>query len=139
MPLQETKGAVVGIYADVSGTQTLVAARRDLELTESTDTRETTTTQAGAWKTFRPGAQDWTASLSHLLLIDDASGETEASQKALIDAKRNRNIIAIQVQYPGGSKDEGDAIVEELTTSAGYDEMATVDVSLQGTGPLTRS
>jgi predicted secreted protein len=72
-------------------------------------------------------------------LIDDQSGETEASQKALIDAKRNRNIISIQVQYPGGSKDEGDAIVEELTTSAGYDEMATVDVSLQGTGPLTRS
>jgi predicted secreted protein len=76
--------------------------------------------------------------LTHLLLLDQSTGELEASQKAVRDAKRNRNIITLQVQYPGGTKDEGEGIIEELTLSAGYDEMATMDVSIQGTGPITR-
>ena len=36
----ETQGAEIGIYVPVSGTPTLVAARRDFELSESMDTRE---------------------------------------------------------------------------------------------------
>lgn len=37
MPNRETEGLFVAFYADVSGTQTLVAAKRGLELEETTD------------------------------------------------------------------------------------------------------
>ncbi len=134
----EIKGAVVGLYVPVNGTSTLVAARRDFELSESTDTRETTSTATGEWKEFRPGAQEWSASLTHMLLIDVTDGSLEASHQALRDAKRNRNFASLEVQYPGGTVDEGEGLVEELALDAPYDEVATVDVSIQGTGPIVR-
>jgi predicted secreted protein len=37
MPNVETEGALVGLYCDVSGTQTLVAAKRGLDVEESSD------------------------------------------------------------------------------------------------------
>jgi predicted secreted protein len=134
----EMQGAEIGIYVPVSETQTLVAARRDFELSESMDTREITTTEAGTYKEFTPGAQEWEASLSALLLIDKSTGTLEASQSAIQDAHRNQNIITVEARYPGGAKDQGDAIVTSVTTGANYDENGTIDASFQGTGPLVR-
>lgn len=144
MPFTETRGSAIGLYIPVGSppTRTLVAARRDLELSESMDTREVTTTQAGQWKQFSPGAHEWSVSLTHVLLMDKAAGTIEASQKALRDAKRNEIIITVEVRYPGTAgnetKDEGDGLITELNTSADYDSLATVDVSIQGTGPIVR-
>lgn len=42
MPNTETEGALIGIYVDVSGTQTLVAAKRGLELEETAETIDMT-------------------------------------------------------------------------------------------------
>ena len=134
----ETQGAEIGIYVPVSGTQTLVAARRDFELSESMDTREVTSTAAGTYKEFTPGAQEWEVSLSTLLLIDKSTGALEASQAALQDAHRNQNIITVEARYPGGEKDQGDALITSITTAGNYDEIGTIDASFQGTGPIVR-
>jgi len=134
----EVQGAEIGIYVPVSGTLTLVAARRDFELSESMDTREVTSTKAGTYKEFTPGAQEWEVSLSTLLLIDAATGALEASQAALQDAHRNQKTIAIEARYPGGTKDQGDALITNVTTAGNYDEVGTLDASFQGTGPIVR-
>jgi len=135
---EETQGAAIGIYVPVSSTPTLVAARRDFELSETMDTREVTSTAAGTYKQFKPGAQDWEISLSYILLMDEATGSLEASQEALQDAHRNQNIITVEVEYPGGTKDVGDALITNLTTAGNYDEVASVDGSFQGSGPIVR-
>jgi predicted secreted protein len=134
----ETQGSKIALYVPVSGTQTLVAARRDFELSESTDTREVTSTAAGTYKEFVPGAQEWEISLSYVLLIDEATGSLEASQKALQDAHRNQNIITTRVTYPGGVEDQGDGLITNLTTAANYDEIGSVDAAIQGSGPIVR-
>lgn len=139
MSQDETKGAALGLWVPVSGTKTLVAARRDLELNETADTREITTADSGDWREFLAGAQEWDLSLGHMLLLDDQTGDMEASHQALKDAKRNKNIIEAQLRYPGSNDnaEQGDCLVTELTLTSGYDEMATVAVTLQGTGPLS--
>ena len=136
--MDELQGAQIGIYVPVSGTMTLVAARGDFELSESMDTREITTTSAGTYKEFVPGAQEWEASLSALLLIDNSTGAFEASQKAIQDAHRNQDIITFEARYPGGTKDQGDALVTSLTTTGNYDENGSLDASFQGSGPIVR-
>jgi len=135
---EETQGSQIGFYVPVAGTSTLVAARQDFELSESMDTREVTSTAAGTYKEFKPGAQDWEVSLSYILLIDESTGSLEASQKALQDAHRNQDIITMEIRYPGGTKDQGDALITNLTTSANYDELGSVDGTFQGTGPIVR-
>jgi predicted secreted protein len=134
----ETQGSQIGLYVPVSGTQTLVAARRDFELSESSDTREVTSTSAGTYKEFVPGAQEWEISLSYVLLIDEATGSLEASQQALQDAHRGQNIVTARVDYPGGTQDEGDGLITNLTTAANYDEIGSVDTTIQGSGPIVR-
>lgn len=140
MALEETVGTVLGVYVDVSGTMTLVAARQDLELNETAETREVTNASTGGdWREFLAGAQEWTISLGHILLLDDETGAYEASHKAMRDAKRNRNQITVQLRYPGtdNAAETGNAIITELSLTAGYDEMGTVSATLQGAGPLT--
>lgn len=141
MPFTETRGSSIGLYVPVGdpATPTLVAARRDLELSESMDTREVTTTQSGQWKKFSPGAHEWSVSLTHVLLMDKQTGDFESSQDLLRTAKREENIIQVKVRYPGGSQDEGDGLITDVTTTADYDSLATVDVSVQGTGPIVRT
>lgn len=220
MPTVETEGALVGFYADVSGVQTLVAARRGLELEETSDTidmthadnmvapivvlnidtsndtieisgdrrrelnahpsfdlvgtsgddgaYEATSTSLSGGNTVvsisgsfsngtvldgralivapygfmerEPGQQDWTASLDHVMLLDDSTGAFEASHQALREAKRNQNTILVQVRYPNtdgtNPRDEADALVSSITLTGPYDDTATVSMELEGATPL---
>lgn len=137
MPITEADGALFGVYVPINSTMTLVAGRQDLDLEESADTRETSDAGTGGWRTFVAGAQEWSTSFSNLLLLDDQTGAIEASQRALVDAKRNRNVITLELRWPFGSEAErGDAIIEEINFSMNFDEMSQVEFSAQGTGPI---
>lgn len=219
MPNKEIPGVEVGLYVDIEGTKTLVAARRSLEFEETTEqvdlshadnmfatrritgvdaTANTITAEGDCVRevTIRPdiailknadlagdytadaaalsdgdtvitlaeditgetveglvrfvapygfmkraaGQQDWSASLSGLLLLDEATGSFAASHKALRDAKKNEDPITVQVRYPAtdGSnpREEGEAIVTSVSLTSPYNEEATVDVELSGADVL---
>ena len=135
MPATEQRGSAVGVYVDISGTPTLVAARRGFEYNETTDTIETTSTSSGDWKEFMASLQEGEATLDALHLIDDQTGSVEASQQHIIDAKRNGNTVEVERRLPGeGTGEKITCIVTDITYTANYDEAAQISVTLKQTG-----
>lgn len=138
MANQETQGVDVGLYAPVSGTPTLVAAKRGLEFEETADTIDIGHADNYGWMERLYGQQEYSVDWDGVMLLDDSSGSFAASHKALRDAKRNGNIIAVEVRYPFGvPSDSGDALVTSITLSAPYDAEATISVSLESTGAIS--
>lgn len=139
MANQEQKGADIGIYVDVEGTMTLVAARRNFELEETTEGIDIGHEGTGGWVRRMAGQQDWSASIDSVLLLDDVTGSFEASHKAIRDAKRAGETVTVEVRYPGSEdhKDQGEAIVTSITLTSPYNEEATVALELSAAGELT--
>ena len=90
-----------------------------------------------------PGQQDWTLSQDGILLMDTQTGSFEESYQALRDAKHDNEPIMVQVRYPAADgsvpKDESEGIITSLTTTAPYDEAATVSIEMEGSDPLVYS
>ena len=136
MANSEIEGVNIGLYADVSGTMTLVAARQNVELEETTETIDIGHADNYGWLEKLPGQQDFTFSWDGLMLYDEATGSFAASHEALRQTKRNGNLLSLQLRYPGGLADAGDAIITSLTLTAPYDEAATFAIEGEGTGGL---
>lgn len=138
MANKETKGADVGLYVDIAGTQTLVAAKRGLEFEESSDTIDAGHNDNLGWPTRLPGQQDATIDWDGVMLLDDQTGAFAASHNALRQAKRNGDVVTCQIRYPYGNlADQGDFLIETITLTAPYDAEATISVSLSVTGAVS--
>jgi len=221
----EAQGAAVGFYAPVGGTDTLVAARRNIELSEDADTLDAThadsmrvggaitsvdtgsdtiTVKDLTTKELRRGQRgeivrstgndagytwgasdvtdngdgthtislnesigdstvdgllyvpsphgqriykynynEWGVSLEHVLLIDQSTGSFEASHRALLRAERHGRLIGVKIRYPNEDssdpRDEGNGYITDFTLTSPYDELATVSISVDGSGPLTHA
>lgn len=135
---KEVKGVNVGLYVDISGTYTLVAAKRGLEFEENTDTIDIGHSDNYGWIERLPGQQEATVDWDGLVLLDDATGNFAASHQALRQTKRQGNILALEIRYPfGGSVDQGSGIITSLNISAPYDGETTFSASIESTGAFS--
>lgn len=137
MAVTEVEGVNVGLYVDISGTYTLVAAKRGLELEESAETIDVGHADNYGWIERIAGQQEFSVSWDGIMLLDDATGSFEASHQHLRQTKRQGNIIALEVRYPfGGPTDTGSGIITSLTLTAPYDDAATIAADIESTGSL---
>lgn len=133
----ELTGLDIGFYVPISGTQTLVAAKRNLELEEGMDPIDVGHAGNEGWLARIAGQQEFSVDFDGVMLLDDGTGSFEASHNRLRQAKRGGEIITVQVRYPFGSNaDEGPALIETITLTAPYDAEATIAVSLISAGKL---
>lgn len=138
MANSEVKGVNVGLYVDISGTYTLVAAKRGLEFEETAETIDIGHADNYGWIERLPGQQEFSVDWDGLVLLDDSTGSFEASHQHLRQTKRQGNILAVEVRYPfGGPVDQGSGIITSLNISAPYDGETTFSASIESTGDLT--
>lgn len=99
---------------------------------------ETTCKDSGANAEFKPGSKSWTASAT-LNFADDATLGFNTDTNGIFDKWDDQTTVSMvfQTAQTGDTKWSGTAYVTSWTmNSSGNDEAVTVDVELQGTGPL---
>jgi len=137
MANQEVKGANVGLYVDVSGTQTLVAAKQGLDFEESMDTIDVGHSDNFGWMERIAGQQEFSVSWDGIMLLDDGTGSFAASHQRLRQAKRQGEIVTLEIRYPfGGPTDQGQGLVTTVTLTAPYDGAATIAADIESVGAV---
>jgi predicted secreted protein len=110
---------------------TVIGCARNVKLNMNTDTAEKTTQGSGTFREYKPLATSWTASVDGLSSIDNVTvRDLIALQKAL-------TVIVMQFEIgDGGLPLNGDVIITSVENGGNYNDAATFNLSLQGTGEL---
>lgn len=117
------------------GTYRTLGGQRGATLNRSTSTADTTNKDSDpGWESNIPILNSWSIEADALLLTDDAA------YADLKDAWRNRTQINVRVNdTEAGTTETGLATITDFPMEAPHDDMATVSITLQGTGALTEA
>ena len=136
MSTDEQVGANIGVYVPVDDgstvTQTLVAARQGLDYSESKESLDAAHADNYGYMHRIYGQGDTSLDVDGLLMIDESTGDKDASQQALQDALRNDTVLTVQVRYPGGRQEEISMLITEFSFSADFDGVSTYSASFEG-------
>lgn len=137
----ETRGIDIKLYVDISGTMTLVGGLRSVDLTINGESIDASHGGSGGWRNRLGSLRDWTASASTVILMDTVAGGFDAAFAALKSSLQDgntpgTNVIGVEIEYPDGSTDTGQAIITQLQMSGPYDGVAEGSINLEGNGAL---
>ena len=104
----------------------------------STAMIETSSKDSGAWATSIPGRKSWSISAS--FQIDYADGGANYTYDELLTAWLDQTELTVwfKTSTVADTTLTGKAFVESKPVQAGDQEIATVEVTLRGTGALTK-
>ena len=110
----------------------------DIEL--STTMIETSSKDSGAWATAIPGRKSWGLSATIQLDYNDAD-TTVYTYDELLTAWLNQSVLTVSFKTAASAATvlTGTAYVESKPVQGGDMEIATVDVTLRGTGELVKT
>jgi predicted secreted protein len=140
--LTEQRGLDIKLYVETApGTFTLVGALRNVDFSINGESIDASHAGSGAWRKKLSGLKDWEASAGTVLLMDLDTGGFDAALGYLKTTLQGPdqvggNTIGVQLEWPDGSTDTGEAIITEFSISGSYDGVAEGSVSLEGSGAL---
>lgn len=110
-----------------------VAGQKDASITLSADTVDTTTKDSNGWKENDVSFKSWEASLDGLVKLQDNGF------KKVADAFYSDTPISVEIAYPGGEKETGNAIITSIEKGLPLEDKVSYSIALTGSGPLTRA
>jgi predicted secreted protein len=132
------KGENVLLYIFDGGLWKLLTCGRSCTLTTSADSIETSITGSGSWRTYEYVALNWTASLEGLIYLEGVN------TLSLPDIRSFQyGFVKVLLRYQRTDEDgnvytdEGLAIITSVSDTGEFQGMATFNMELKGTGPLT--
>jgi predicted secreted protein len=128
------KGTDLRIFV---GTKT-IANETTCSIDLSTSMIETSSKDSGAWMTQIPGRKSW--SLTSTIQLDYADGTSQYTYDELLTAWIDQTELTVSFKTAAANDTTltGKAYVASKPVTGGDQEIATVEVTLQGTGVLTK-
>lgn len=104
----------------------------------STAMIETSSKDSGAWATSIPGRKSW--SISATVQLDYADGGSDYTYDELLTAWLDQTALTVTFKTAtvASTTLTGTAYIESKPVQAGDQEIATVEITLRGTGALTK-
>jgi predicted secreted protein len=128
------KGTDLRIFV---GTKT-IANETTCSIDLTTSMIETSSKDSGAWMTQIPGRKSW--SLTSTIQLDYADGTVQYTYDELLTAWLDQTELTVSFKTAAVSETTltGKAFVASKPVTGGDQEIATVEITLQGTGVLTK-
>lgn len=128
------KGTDLRIFV---GTKT-IANETSCSIDLSTSMIETSSKDSGAWMTQIPGRKSW--SITSTIQLDYADGTAQYTYDELLTAWLNQSVLTVSFKTATATDTTltGQAYVASKPVQGGDQEIATVEVTLQGTGELAK-
>jgi len=121
---------IKGIDILVKVNDIVIGGQQGATLNRSKEGIEITSKDSNGWKDQVGGIKEWGIDADGLFVIDDAG------YKALEDSFMNDAKVEVSLATPTGAKYEGEAIVTDFPLEAGFEDMATYSLTLEGCGEL---
>ena len=127
------------VYQTISGTTTAIAAAKNCEITINAETIETTSPSSGAWKNYRVGRKEWSASVSGLVPGTNGTSDLQGIlQKSGLEVTLTFKMASDRY---GGSGEvsvcSGSAICRSVKVGAGRSNLTTYSCDFRGSGALS--
>lgn len=119
--------------SSVPGTYNILGGQRGATLNRSSETIDITTKSSSGWRENEASIREWSIEADGLLIEDDTA-YTE-----LENCYMNGTKVLVELVTAAGNTYEGEALITDFPIEAPYDDAATYSVTLQGTGPLTKT
>ena len=132
------KGDNVVLYMYQGGIWKPVVCGRDCSLTTNAEDIETSITGSGAWRTYEYVALTWTCTFDGVILLDGVNQVSAGDIRALQYSRQKVLIRYERIDMDGNVyTEEGYALITSVSDSGNYEDLATFNIELKGTGPLT--
>jgi len=104
----------------------------------STSMIETSSKDSGAWMTQIPGRKSW--SITSTIQLDYADGTSQYTYDELLTAWLGQTVLTVSFKTAAASDTTltGQAYIASKPVQGGDQEIATVEITLQGTGELAK-
>ena len=127
-------GTLMGIYVDVTGTDTLVSNQTNATMSINMDVRDISSKDSGGWKDSAEGQRSF--SFSADAYVDFAAGYTIDDLYAFMNT-RTQLTVRMSTETSTHKYYEGCAYLTSIEMSAGVEDSVTFSITLEGTGALT--
>ncbi|WP_034328678.1 phage major tail protein, TP901-1 family [Alkaliphilus transvaalensis] len=111
----------------------VLGGQRGGTLNRTAEMIDTTTKSSAGWKENEASYKEWSIASDGLLV------ETDEAFTLLETAYMNGEKVMVELSTAAGNKYSGEALITDFPIEAPYDDSATYSVTLQGTGPLTKT
>jgi TP901-1 family phage major tail protein len=127
-------GAKVKLFIKDATTGTVLAGQRSATLNRDAETIDVTSkdTEGGFTESVQ-GMKSWS------IEADGAYVESDTAYDSLEDAYLAGTEVDCYIEFPSGKKYAGLAIVTSFPLEIPFDDLVSYSLSLQGTGPLTKT
>ena len=107
-----------------------IGGQQGATLNRSKEAIETTSKDSNGWRDRVGGIKEWGIDADGLMVVDDRG------YGILEDSFMNDTKLTVSLSTPSGLRYEGEAIVTDFPLEAGFEDMATYSVTLEGCGAL---
>lgn len=116
------------------------ACARTVSINMTTDLIETSVSGSGTWRTYKPTANSWSASIEGIVHIDEEGKITLEELRAKQILQERLYIKYQRVDDDGNEYNEyGYAYITSSDDTGSINDMATFSIELKGSGQLTQS
>jgi len=109
---------------------TKIGGQQGATLNRSKELIETTSKDSNGWREQVGGVKEWGIDADGLLVMNDQG------YKALEDSFMNDTKLLVRMATPSGLKYQGEVMVTDFPLEAGFEDMSTYSVTLEGSGAL---
>ncbi len=119
--------------------QTPIANCTSAQVTINSEMMGATTKDSGGWEESLPGKKSWT--MSGDFLYEQVPGGSAVALSTLFDAlvAKTKFLVYFSTKTQGQHQYSGNCYIESIDMSAGVEDNVTFNISLKGTGAITRS
>ncbi|WP_035207726.1 phage major tail protein, TP901-1 family [Metabacillus indicus] len=128
--MSKMTGMKVKLYIKDGVTGKVLAGQRNASLSRSAESMDATSKDSDGWKESIAGMKEYSID------ADGAFVESDEAYKALETAFVNGENVDVYLEFPSGTKYEGNCTITDFSLEAPYDDLVTYSISLQGNGAL---
>lgn len=125
-------GTDIGVYID----GTLIAHATNGTLNVSMSPRDTTSKDAGGWRTILPGLKEWSMDVDALISYDSANKKADDVFTLLSDGTQVE--LKFSTEVTGNQRYIGNAYATNLPITAPTEDNATFSCTFEGDGQLNQ-
>lgn len=131
--MAKISGMKVKVYLKDSASGIVLGGQRNATLNRSAESIDATSKDTeGYWKESIQGFKEWSIDADGAYVTDDAA------YAKLEEAFLNSENVDVYIQFPSGTKYEGNATITDFPIEAPYDDLVTYSLTLQGNGALKK-
>ena len=128
----EGTGDLAVAITDPGPTYVTLGGQRGATLNRGSAVADATSKDSAGWEENQPTFRNWAVDADGLLIADDAAF---LALRSAYRYKRRVNVLILD----GGSSESGIGTITDFPTEAPHDDMATIAITIQGSGALTEA